>query len=118
MTKHTPEPWLMAAPPSTGEHTEMVDQACNEIATFKRPADLKRARQCVNACAGINPEAVPDLVEAAKAGIVYDAAVMECANDPDKMASYCTVQGDRLDDLYDDWIAKTRAALANVEDKP
>jgi len=30
----------------------------------------------------------------------YDKAIKACANDPEKMSSFCTVQGDTLDDLY------------------
>lgn len=35
-----------------------------------------------------------------RAVLAYDAAIISCANDPDRMSSYCTVQGDSLDDLY------------------
>lgn len=36
----------------------------------------------------------------AKAVLAYDAAIRECANDPDKMASHCTATGEGLDKLY------------------
>ena len=57
-----------------------------------------------------------ELLAAAQAGIAYDKAIAECANDPDKMATYHTAQGDDLDALYDDWITKTRAALAKAKE--
>lgn len=55
------------------------------------------------------------LLEACEAGVVYDEAIQECANDPKKMATSCTAQGDTLDSLYADWISKTRAAIAEAE---
>lgn len=55
------------------------------------------------------------LVAAAKAALAYDTAIASCANDPEKMASFCTAQGDDLDSLYADWIDKARAALAKAD---
>jgi len=51
------------------------------------------------------------LVAACEAAIQYDKAIRQCADDPDKMASFCTATGDDLDTLYMDWMAKARAAL-------
>ena len=51
------------------------------------------------------------LAEASEAALAYDFAIRSCANDPDKMASYCTSQGDTLDDLYLAWLTKSRFAL-------
>ena len=36
------------------------------IAVVKKADDAKRIVSCVNACAGINPEAVPELLEACR----------------------------------------------------
>jgi hypothetical protein len=38
--------------------------------------------------------------ELAAAVEAYDLAIQSCANDPQKMASFCTAQGDTLDTLY------------------
>jgi hypothetical protein len=56
--------------------------------------------------------AAPELLEAAEAALLYDEALRSCRNDPREMASFCTAQGDDLDALYDDWIKKSRAAIA------
>ena len=61
MTQHTAEPW----------RTENGDVVCKEgpIAAVMLPNDRANATRivaCVNACEGINPEAVPELLEALK----------------------------------------------------
>ena len=59
-SNHTPEPW--------GPDLGPIDKDYYiEPMTLLTTRDYKRARACVNACAGINPEAVPDLLAAAKA---------------------------------------------------
>ena len=52
MSTHTPEPW-----PIWGDEPGMhrTVHICE--------GDSDSARECVNACAGINPEAVPKLME-------------------------------------------------------
>jgi len=66
----------------------------------------------------ISQETARELLEACKAAIAYDRAINSCADDPDKMASYCTAQSDTLDTLYDDWISKSRTAIAKAKGKP
>lgn len=51
------------------------------------------------------------LIAAAEAAIAYDDAIRSCGNDPDKMTSFQTAQGDDLDSLYLDWMTKARSAL-------
>jgi hypothetical protein len=51
------------------------------------------------------------LRDACFAAIEYDKAIRACANDPEKMASFCTAQGQNLDDLYLAWIGATRNAI-------
>ena len=51
-----------------------------------------------------------DLLEACGAALRYDAAIQECANDPQKMTVYLTVQDEDLDTLYDAWIKAAKAA--------
>lgn len=58
--------------------------------------------------------AAKDLFQAAQAAIAYDAAIEQSANDPAAMSSFCTVQGDNLDALYDDWVSKARAAISKA----
>lgn len=48
---------------------------------------------------------------ACRAALEYDRALSACANDPKKMFSFCSAQGDNLDSLYFDWVNKSRAAL-------
>ena len=58
MSKHTPEPWYF--------HKGMVVYGHEEI-DIRDEANAQRAIACVNACAGINPDAVPDAVAALRA---------------------------------------------------
>ena len=51
--KHTPEPW-----PRNSPYGILPEES--RLA----PRDYERARKCVNACAGINPEAVEDMRKA------------------------------------------------------
>ncbi len=54
---------------------------------------------------------LPELLEACEAAIKYDEAIQSCANDPTKMASFCSAQDESLDMLYAYWLLKTLAAL-------
>ena len=47
-----------------------------------------------------NRNEVPASVLLAQAVLAYDAAIQSCANDPERMASFCTAEGDSLDALY------------------
>lgn len=67
-------------------------------------AEFREARATVEA-----------LIEAAEAASRYDDAIQSCANEPERMASFCTAEGDDLDFLYSDWIDKSRAALARAK---
>ena len=51
------------------------------------------------------------LEKVAEAAIRYDDALLQCADDPKKMASFCTATGDNLDALYLEWMTLARAAL-------
>lgn len=48
---------------------------------------------------------------ATRAALAYDEAIRACANDPEKMASFCSAHGDNLDSLYAKWITLARLAL-------
>ncbi len=56
-----------------------------------------------------------ELVAVCRAAIAYDKAIASCGNEPGKMTSFCTAEGDDLDALYADWMDKARAALAKAE---
>lgn len=58
---------------------------------------------------GCGVEALRELAEAA---VAYDDAIRSCANDPEKMASFCSAQGDDLDELYFRWMTLARRALS------
>ncbi len=51
------------------------------------------------------------LLKACHAAVEYDKAIRSCANEPEKMASFCTAQGQNLDDLYRAWINAARKAI-------
>jgi hypothetical protein len=55
-----------------------------------------------------------ELVEACRAAVRYDESIRSCANDPEKMTSFCTSAGEGLDTLYMDWMTKSREALAKA----
>jgi len=58
--------------------------------------------------------AAPELLEACKAALAYDQAIRACADDPDRMSTFCTAEGDDLDALYFAWMSKSQAAVAKV----
>ncbi len=77
MDKHTPEPWNVMFnydnninEEAPGRHTIRSKDGWNiariweNIGNSDSSANARRIVSCVNACAGINPEAVPDLVKA------------------------------------------------------
>lgn len=68
MSNHTPEPWCKLNDCGTvgiwGPQGDCV--AVNNGCSCDNEANADRIVACVNACAGLNPEAVPDVVEALK----------------------------------------------------
>lgn len=75
MSKHTPEPWISGDEHSDDRPTLWDDEGCcvaefNRFMGAKRAiANRDRAMACVNACKGIDPEAVPYLLAACKAAL-------------------------------------------------
>lgn len=79
MSKHTPEPWVSSVALSgsendrgfdihaDGKHIARVSPMIKNLrgdASTEAIANKDRILACVNACAGVNPEAVPDAVAA------------------------------------------------------
>jgi len=116
-TKHTPEPWtvLFAADRDDGDDiadTQIISTVgCpySHIATVhygnegsdhpgyvEHGANATRIVACINACAGINPEALPDLLAACEL-LVYR---VECQADGDQIGP--------------EDIAEARAAIAKA----
>lgn len=54
---------------------------------------------------------ISKLVEAAEAALAYDTVVRIVASNPEMITQYSTAEGKDLDDLYDEWMRKTRDAL-------
>lgn len=72
-TKHTPEPWVLNKWQGIEDARGMTIEVCGvALPTGRVPEDhtghanAARIVACVNACAGINPDAVPDLLAALK----------------------------------------------------
>lgn len=69
-TKHTPEPWIAC------DIADILGLNAGHFEIYNKPfgagivgwavtkEDAARIASCVNACKGINPEAVPELLEA------------------------------------------------------
>jgi hypothetical protein len=53
--------------------------------------------------------------ELARAVLAYDEAIQSCADDPETMSSFCTAQGDNLDDLYFRMMEYARFILSQPE---
>ena len=104
---HTPGPWRQDTMSGTtvwgGDKTH--GNAVAVCQGFER--EENRANAALIAAA-------PDLLDAARCAIAYDAAIQSCANDPDRMSSFCTAEGDSLDALYAAWIDAARAAIAKA----
>ena len=72
MAGHTPEPWHISE--YANGYKGWIEDAQNELVAHAPPpkslaeryANAERIVACVNACKGINPEAVPDLLAAAE----------------------------------------------------
>lgn len=79
-TQHTPGPWKTRRfdDEAEGRHNFTVQAALCEVARMSQvdehiaEANARRIVACVNACEGINPEAVPELLEAL--GLLLDGA--------------------------------------------
>ena len=73
--KHTPEPWerngkrieRIYLGMKVSEQVELIARVYGEDSE----ANARRIVACVNACAGINPKAVPELVEALEAAELW-----------------------------------------------
>lgn len=70
--------------------------------------DLRELRQRTFALVVAAEKCVED-------ALAYDAAINVCANDPAKMASFCTARGSSLDNLYACWIASAHGLKHVVE---
>lgn len=77
MSKHTNEPWIAVATYKEGSAWTLRERikSGRVIASIpfqinrpdeQKTADAHRIADCVNACEGINPEAIPDMIEALK----------------------------------------------------
>jgi hypothetical protein len=107
MTAHTPTPWMLN--PSAPE--EIISPG-ETLVIVRAPQPYLQPRAKANAELIVRAvNAHDDLVAAAKAAVRYDEAIRACANDPKRMASFCTAEGDDLDALYEAWQAKSQAAL-------
>lgn len=62
--QHTPEPWSGHPTTHGFYYWEIKGSDAKSIGGINQDADMLRAINCVNACAGIaNPEVIPELIE-------------------------------------------------------
>ena len=111
-TKHTPGPWIAHEDAIFQEkpHGEVSPLICDTINGRKftgeeRGANARRIVACVNACEGINPEAVPELRDICESILAKVAAAMPARHD-DLTAVSVTFTGADL--------ARLRAAIAKA----
>ena len=102
-TNHTPEPWptpvrFDITGPADDDYSCYWDIV--NVGMLDSEEDAVRAVACVNACAGINPEAVPEMREALRAIISVPAEQFANAR---QFQAWCEL--------------KSRAALAKAEGK-
>lgn len=64
---------------------------------------------------GVAREEESTALKSCRAAIKYDAAIKSCADDPDKMSSYCTAANGSLDALYAEWICLSAKAILEYE---
>ncbi len=72
--------------------------------------DLKALLAERGTLAAENRKLKEELETVVTAALAYDAAIISCANNPEKMATFCTAEGDNLDKLYLDFIQAAHAA--------
>jgi len=97
MPKHTPEPWMLHRDNHMGLTYPMGEEVSHRIiwgdgrdVAYLPPhsdgdngnANAARIVACVNACKGLNPDAIPELLEAAKTLLDNRVPI------PDKGADY------------------------------
>lgn len=89
MTEHSKEPWGLTVIGDcnririTDADGFTIANLDTEVLEGKQPANAKRMRTCVNALAGLNPEHVGELVEAARKAValnVHDDWCDECGD--------------------------------------
>lgn len=101
MSKHTPGPW---------------EAVCNDVCVDGKILFLGTGEDYSKRAANARLiAAAPEMLEACVAAMRYDEAIRGCADDPDKMSTYCTAQGEDLDALYMDWVGKAWRAIAKAK---
>ena len=66
MSQHTQEPWTVNHHAVKGPSLDNEDSSI-ELARFGSSFNAQRAADCINGCAGLNPQAFRECVEALKA---------------------------------------------------
>ena len=99
---HSPTPWRKSNY-SVGQMEGIESKLGATCAGAYELADVELIVSCVNAHAM--------LVAACEAALRYHDAIAQCANSPEKMASFCTAEGDDLDALYTAWQVAATVAL-------
>ena len=122
MAEHTPGPWRFWQ--NTDGILYISGDEWEDIATLgfspkgvgtEAGENGERIVACVNACEGINPEAVPDLLEACQAGKAYFDLLYNNMSDPDSWSSARTLEGDDLDTLFNRWRELSNTAIAKAK---
>lgn len=118
MTGHTPEPWFAVGRMVEAESHTLPDPACCMTEAYGQErldptgkiaeANARRIAACVNACQGIDPEAVPLLIEALDAMMRVQSKRRHPLGAPDE--GIATMAAEAMD--------KARKALLRAGVKP
>lgn len=97
--RHTKEPWVYksgAIVTENGAPIAQMDLETDEIEPAEQYTNANRIVACVNACAGINPEAIPDLLLALELAIkdVFEAYATAVAENKNNLARELGSSGD------------------------
>lgn len=93
-----PQEVEMKVPPAPlSERLAIAAQACRAAGLLSCEASVREAIQALSTA---RPEAVANEGSLVAAVLAYDRAIRACANDPEKMSSFCSANGDDLDTLY------------------
>lgn len=112
--RHTAGDWFVTTDRSS-PHELVIDAVVNGVTVHIALVHIVPGPDEVTLANAAVMAAAPELLAAARAALAYHEAIASCANDPERMASFCTAEGDDLDALYMAWHSASTSAVAKAE---